>query len=251
MWLILILLIAVVVLDKTKVLQYNTLFMSVMYVVGIPLLICGYVGSMISGILKLLSDFGLLSCISLAVNIMLALPIIIILIMVLIKLCRYPIDRNRFSGTDEEYTVACAKRQRLLMWICFPLLWVSAVMALAMGIYMVTLAAGSMLIMANPAFWLLCLITFGILLMCYVIIMAGVIGVPLFLCIAFCALTGIYMIITIAMTVTALYRIRRVSGYSKLKNAAMVFSMLIPIWSLISMIEISMKLREISKDGNV
>ncbi len=248
MWLTLILLIAIVILDKTKVLQYNTLFMSVLYVVGIPLLICGYIGSMISGLLNLLSNFGLLSCISLAVNIILALPIIIILILVLIKLCRFPVDRNRFNGSDEEYTIACAKRQRLLMWICFPLLWVSAVLAIATGIYTVTLAAGSMLIMANPIFWLACLITFGILLMCYVIVIAGIIGIPLFLCVAFCALTGIYMIIIIAMTVTALYRIRSVSGYTKLKNAAMVLSMLIPVWSLVSMIELSMKLREISKN---
>lgn len=246
MWLALILLIAFAVLDKTKILQYNTLFMSVLYVVGIPLLICGYIGSMISGLLNLLADFGLLRCLSLAFNIMIALPIIIVLILALIKLCRFPIDRSRFNGTDEDYTVACAKRQRLLMWICFPILWVSALMALALGIYTVTLAAGSMLLMANPAFWLCCLITFGILLVCYVIIVAGVIGVPLFLCVGFCALAGIYMIIMIAMTVTVLYRIRSVSGYSKLKNTAMVISMLIPVWSLVSMIELSMKLRDIS-----
>lgn len=248
MWAILLVLIAFVVLDKTKVLCCNTLFMSVVYIVGIPLMLCTYAVMVLRNILNLIKNFSFGTCLVLAINILIALPLIILLLYVLIKLCRFPIEKSRFNKSEEEYALACAKRQRTLMWIAFPLLWVSIVLALGFSIYAITLVAGSALIMANPFFWIISILTLGVFLALYVIFMVSIISMPLVFSVIFCMLSGIYTIIMLSLVITALYRMRKRSGYSKLKTFALVISTFIPIWSMISLIEISLKMKNLSNE---
>ncbi|WP_124098048.1 hypothetical protein [Ruminococcus sp. Marseille-P6503] len=247
MWIILLIMIVFIVLDRTGILKCNTLFMSVLYVVGIPLLLCGYLAVVISGIINMVADFSLSRCMILAVNIMLALPMIIMMSYILVKICRAPIDRTRFNGSDEDYNIACMKRQRSLLWIAYPIFWISAVIALGTGVHIFMTAVGASIITMNPFFWFICICTFGLTLVCYVILVVGYMSSSIIFFLLFGTLTAVFMIITVAMTVTALYRMRGLSGYSKLKNVLLAVSMLVPVWSLVSMIEISMKMRDLGK----
>lgn len=247
MWLLILFMLVFIVLDKTKVLQYNTLFMSVVYIVGIPFIICIYASLLISDFIKLIADFSLIRCMILAVGFMAALPLVIMMFYVLFKICRNPIDRSRFSGTDEEYGIACMKRQRTLMWVCYPLTWIFLAAALGTGIYLLVIIAGLSLVTFNPAFWLLVLLTFGAALAIYVVLAVGVSSVYLTIFLIVSAAAFMFVIITIAMTVTVLYRMRGRTGYSKLKYVLTAISMLVPVWSLVSIISVSQKIREISR----
>lgn len=247
MWLLILLMLVFIILDKTKVLQYNTLFMSVVYIVGIPFLICVYASLLISNFMHLLEDFSLMRCIILAVGFMAALPIVIIMLYILFKICRNPIDRSRFNGTDEEYGIACMKRQRTLMWVCYPLTWIFLAVAFGIGIYLLVFIGGMSLITLNPVFWVLVLFTFGAALAAYVVVVVGLSSVYLTVFLIVSSAAFMFVVITIAMTVTVLYRMRGRTGYSKLKYVLIAISMLVPIWSLVSIISISQKIREISK----
>lgn len=247
MWILILMMLVFIVLDKTKVLQYNTLFMSVLYIVGIPILICAYAALLISGFLKLISDFTLTSCISLGLGFMVALPIVIMLFYILFRICREPIDRKRFSGTDEEYSSACMKRQRTLMWICYPLTWISLAFTLGLGIYLLAVIAGASLLTLNPVFWLLVLFTFGAALAAYVLVVVGISSVYITAFLIAGAAVCVFVIITVALTVTVMYRMRGKTGYSKGKYVLTAVSMLVPVWSLVSMISVSRKISEISK----
>lgn len=246
MWIILLVMLAFLVLDRTKVLQCNTLFMTIVYVVGIPFLLCGYLVALPAEILSLVADFTMISCVKLAVNFMLALPMIIFLIYVLIKICRAPIERKRFSGSDEDYNIACVKRQRTVMWTVYPLLWLCAVAAMATGVKILITAAGATLLTFNPVFALLTIFTFGIFMGLYVIVVVGYMSATIAACLLASLFAGFFMIITVAMAITALYRMRKISGFSKGKNCLLVLSMFVPVWGLISLIEISMKIRSVT-----
>lgn len=249
MWIILLLMAIFLILDKTKVLQCNTLFMSVLYVVGIPLMLCGYFSIMAVGIMNVVTSFTLSSCVALAVNLMLAFPLVIMLIYILVKICRAPIDRGRFAGSDEQYAIACMKRQRTLLWIVFPLLWISTALAFGLGIKILITALGASLITFNPFFWIICLCTLGLAFAWYVIVVVGYMSATIIFFLLAAILAGIFTVITIALTVTALYRMRNYSGYSKLKNVLLAVSMLIPVWSLFSMIEISSEMKRAGEQG--
>lgn len=247
MWLLLILMTGFLILDKTGVLKCNTLFMSIVYIIGIPVMLCTYLAITLSALINVVVDFSLGSCIMLAINLMLALPSLIFLIYILLKICRSPIDRSRFNGSDEDYNIACMKRQRTILWVVYPLFWVSIVIALGIGLHILVTVIGASLLAMNPAFWLISLLTLGIALACYVIAVAGYMSVSVVVFLLFSVMAGIFVIITVAMTATALYRMRKLSGYSIMKNVVTVVSMLIPVWSLITMIELSVKMRKISK----
>lgn len=133
------------------------------------------------------------------------------------------------------------------MWVCYPLTWIFLAAALGTGIYLLVIIAGLSLVTFNPAFWLLVLLTFGAALAIYVVLAVGVSSVYLTIFLIVSAAAFMFVIITIAMTVTVLYRMRGRTGYSKLKYVLTAISMLVPVWSLVSIISVSQKIREISR----
>lgn len=248
-WILLAIILLFVILDKTKVLRCNTLAVTLLYLIGMPLALCAYFVLFICDIIKLIDGFSILRCISIAGAAMVSVPLVILLAAVIVRITKTPIERDGFSGSDEEYNAACAKRQRLVLWICYPIAWISAVVAAAFGIYLILNAAVvAAVLVINPFFWFVTVVTFGLALIFLVVYTVGYVAVPLVVFLLFGTLYVIYTVITVVMTITILYRIRNYSGYSKVKCVVMVISMLVPIWSLFTLIELTMKLKEITRN---
>lgn len=249
MWLILLILVFFLILDRLKIMQYNTLLMSMLYILGIPALLAAYSDLLLYDILRMAGNYKTSYLISLIVNLLFAIPIIILLCYILFKMCRSPIARERFSGDDTQYIIACANRQKALIWLCFPLIWIPYIGGLGAAFTTMMHSAAVAWIALNPLAWVINILCLGMLIPMLLVTQAYLIGAELVFCLMFFTVYAIYLIITLAMTSTLLFRVRSFSGYSKKKNILIVISMAIPLWGMISVFQISRMISRISKNN--
>lgn len=243
MWIILLVMFMFIILDKTGIMKANTLFMSVLYILSIPVLICAYSALTVRAAVDAVRDVTVGKCIYLGVSLLIALPLIIALAATLIKLCREPIDPSRWDGR-EHYDTACIKRQRTLLWVAYPITWVLCCIAAGLGIGALIKLAEVSVIVLLPPFWFITICTFGLALVLYGVFAVGFAGEYL----AGFALCGtaavIFLVICAALTGSMLWRLRGRLGWPKWKYILTVVSMIVPVWSLVTLISLSRTIKE-------
>lgn len=238
MWAVLVLMAVAAVLGITKAVKCNSMGMSLVHLVGIPALLCLHGVLMGREAYFIFREFSGGRLAGLIINALMALPVAVMMLVILYRICKEPISRESWDG-HQDYDISCARRQLKLLWVVYPLGRIAVLAALAMGIVLTAAAAGAILLSLNPFFIFIFVCTLGLGLLLYAVIMIGAASPLLFFFMAAGLMAFLLIVTSLALGGTMLYRLRSRVRYTKVQYLLKAVSLFVPIWGLVTLIGIS------------